>query len=306
MQVNYPTQGLPGGAEPDLQVGLACFSKHQLQNFMRIEMPDFLLNQKNKGEEFPTIAAFYQQIKEAIVANSNEINQLAQETSDRLKNGQPPNQVGDNIGFSTFNFKEGDDPVALLCAGIDEILEQGEGASCGDLITSSEFESEESHYAKFASLYYGANYQKPPTDIHLTLETEHLFFKGMPIAWPEVINTLTVPDDGYAKLLALDPNGTAVENNLVAFDNGFSQMLDALENAWNGPSATSWKTLGAAVHGMVDLRVLSCFNIMRSEIPHDLIEKLPELYPPEYEFMQKYTDFSKAVFYGPRFKNTNT
>lgn len=306
MQVAYPTQGLPGGAEPDLHVGLACFSKNQLENFLRIEMPDFLVQQKNRGEEYPTISAFYQQIKEAIIQNSDVIQQLAKETSNRLKNGLPPNQVGDNIGFSTFNFQEDDDPVALLCAGIDEILEQGEGASCRDLITSSEFESEKSHYAKFACLYYGAEYQKPSEDIDLTPETEHLFFKGLPISWPKVINTLAVPSDGYAKILALDPNGATVESNLLAFDNGFSQMLDALENAWNGPSATSWKTLGGAVHGMVDLRVLSCFNIMRSEIPQDIIKQLPELYPNQYEFMAKYTNFSKPVFYGPRFRNTNS
>jgi hypothetical protein len=306
MQIAFPTQGLPGGAEPDLHVGLASFSKNQLKNFLRIEMPDFLLKHENRDEAYPTISAFYSQIKEAIIANRDEVNQLAKETSIRLKNGLPPNQVGDNIGFSTFNFQEGDDPVALLCAGIDEILEQGEGASCKDLITSSEFESEESHYAKFASLYYGAGYQKPAGDIELTPETEHLFFKGLAISWPEVINTLAVPSDGYDKLLALDPNGKTVETNLVAFDNGFSQMLDALETAWNGPSATSWKTLGAAVHGMVDLRVLSCFNIMRSEIPQELIKQLPDLYPSEYEFMAKYTDFSKPVFYGPRFLNTNS
>jgi len=306
MQINFPTQGLPGGAEPDLHVGLACFSKNQLKNFLRIEMPDFLLKQKNRGEEYPTIAAFYSQIKDAIIANHKEVKQLAKETSIRLKNGLPPNQVGDNIGFSTFTFQNGDDPVALLCAGIDEILEQGEGASCKELITSSKFETEESHYAKFASLYYGAGYQKPSGNLELTPKTESLFFKGLPISWPEVINTLAVPSDGYEKILPLDPNRAIVESNLVAFDNGFSQMLDALENAWNGPSATSWKTLGGAVHGMVDLRVLSCFNIMRSEIPQNIIKKLPELYPSEYEFIAIYTDLSKPVFYGPRFRNTNS
>ena len=33
-----PGKGLPGGAEPDLEVVLAQLSKHQLKNFMRLEM----------------------------------------------------------------------------------------------------------------------------------------------------------------------------------------------------------------------------------------------------------------------------
>ena len=305
MNIPFPTQGLPGGAEPDLFIGLARFSKKQLKNFMRIEIPEFLLKEKNLPEEYPTIANFYNSIREAIIENSEAVEAAAKETAERLKNNLPPNQVGDDIGFSTFNFKDGDYPVQMLCAGIDEILEQGEGASTQELITSNLYESEESHYAKFASLYYGAAYQKPEPLVELTSENESDFFKGMPIGWPEVVNTLAVPADGYAKILALDPNAQAVSVDLNAFDTGFSTMLDALDTAWNGSSATSWKTLGGAVHGMVDLRVLSCFNILRHQIPEDIVAKLPLLYPDEIDFISSYSDLSKPVFYGPRFRNTN-
>lgn len=305
INVPFPTKGLPGGAEPDLHVGPAKFSKEQLKNFLRIEVPEFLLKENNQSEEYPTISIFYNSIRQAIIENRDEVEKAAKETAKRLNDGLPPNQVGDNIGFSTFNFKEDDDPVSKLCAGIDEILEQGEGSAAKDLITSDEFEDEESHYAKFASLFYGAAYQKPTRDIELSRETESEFFKGRKIGWPEVINTLAVPADGYARILELDPNAEEVLKNLKAFDDGFSAMLDALDTAWNGPSVTSWKTLGGAVHGMVDLRVLSCFNIMRSQIPEDIISKLPELYPGEFDFISKYTNLSKPVFYGPRFNNTN-
>lgn len=299
MQVSYPTKGLPGGAEPDLFVGLSPYSKNQIKNFMRIEMPDFLVKELNLHETYQTISKFYADIKAAILDNANEINAL-------VKKGGTSNQVGDNIGFPTFIYQDGIDSVKMLCDGIDEILEQGEGASANDLITNSEFEMELSHYAKFAELFYGATYQKPSGIDKITLSNEPEFFKGLPISFPEVINTLSVPKDGYAKILALDPNGAEIKTELEKFDAAFSTMLDTLDVVWNGPASTSWKSLGAAVHGMVDFRVLSCFMIMRSQIPVDIIKQLPTLYPNEFEFMSLYTDLSKPVFYGPRFLNTNT
>ena len=298
IQVKYPTKGLPGGAEPDLEIGLAAYSGNQLKNFMRIETPAFLLAQMGLPEEYPTISAFYYGIKTAIEKNAAAV-------TEAVKKGGTSNQVGDNIGFSTFAFDPQVDVVRMLCAGIDEIMEQGEGASMENLITSSQFETEESHYAKFAELYYGAQYQKPAKTGKITRKNEAQFFKGLPITPPEVVNTLAVPADGYAKLLAEDPNGAAATVALAAFDNAFSTMLSTLDTVWNGPAAASWKTLGAAVHEMVDFRVLSCFNIMRIQIPDAAIEKLPALYPDEIERLKQYTDFSKPVFYGPRFINNN-
>jgi hypothetical protein len=298
IQVNYPTRGLPGGTEPDLEIGLAAYSKNQLKNFMRIETPAFLLAQMDLPEEYPTISAFYNGIKTAIEKNADAV-------TEAVKKGGTSNQVGDNIGFSTFAYDPKVDVVRMLCAGIDEIMEQGEGASIENLITSSKFETEESHYAKFASLYYGAEYQKPAKISRITRKNEAQFFKGLPVTPPEVVNTLAVPADGYKKLLAQDPNGVAVGTALDTFDTAFSTMLSTLETVWNGAAADSWKTLGAAVHEMVDFRVLSCFNIMRTQIPGDVIKKLPALYPDEIERLKQYTDFSKPVFYGPRFINNN-
>ena len=299
IHIAFPVKGLPGGAEPDLQVGLAQYSKNQLKNFLRIEMPQSLLSCMGRNETYPTIAAFYKTIKKAIIDNADAVRAA-------VNAGGPSNQVGDDIGFTTIKPMPNVDPVESLCAAIDEILEQGEGAASGDLITTSSYESEESHYAKFASLYYGAQYQEPNPTVRLTPKTEHEFFKGRLIGWPNVVNTLAVPADGYAAILKLDPNAAAVTKDLTAFDNAFSSVLAALDAAWNGPAAVSWKTLGGAVHSMVDLRVLSCFNILRYEIPADIVAKLPELYPDEIDRLKHYTDLAEPVFYGPRFVNTNT
>jgi hypothetical protein len=299
LDIRFPVHGLPGGTEPDLRVGLAQYSKNQLRNFLRIETPQVLLAEVHRDEAYPTIAALYRSIRSAIEANADAVRAA-------IKAGGTANQVGDDIGFTTIEYRAGVDPVPAMCAAIDEILEQGEGASAGDLITTTAYESEESHYAKFASLYHGARYREPDPAVKLSRETEHLFFQGGKIGAPVVVNTLAVPADGYAKILALDPGTAAVTRDLEAFDTAFSSILAALDAAWNGPAAVSWKTLGGAVHGMVDLRVLSCFNILRYAIPADIVARLPALYPEEIDHLRRYSDLSAPLFYGPRFVNTNT
>lgn len=303
IKLQYPVKGLPGGAEPDLHVGLAPLSRHQLKNFMRIETPGFLLRQIYKDELYPTIAVFYDEISQAIQENADAVRDAVRTTAQA---GSSPNQVGDDIGFTTIQYKSGIDPVSQLLGGIAEILEQGEGASAQSLFAGAGSEDEQSHYARFAELYYGGSSADPKPPLELTRETEHAFFKGRPIPWPVVINTLAVPRDGYAAVLALDPNAAAVTKNLQAFDTAFSSILAGLDAAWNGPAADAWKTLGGAVHSMVDLRVLSCFNIIRYQIPPDIVAQLARLYPDEIDNLRTYTDLTKPVFYGPRFLNTNT
>jgi hypothetical protein len=190
--------------------------------------------------------------------------------------------------------------------GIDEIVEQGEGATRGSLFAGATSDDEESHYARFAALYYGAAYEDPRPPLELTLETEREFFKGRPVTWPKVINTLAVPADGYVRMLALDPNASAVTVDLDAFDTAYSSILTALDAVWNGPARDSWKTLGDAVGSMVSLRVLSCFRIMRHQVPADVVAQLPNLYPDEIEYLGDYTDLQAPVFYGPRFLNVNS
>ncbi len=56
---------------------------------------------------------------------------------------------------------------------------------------------------------------------------------------------------------------------------------------------------------MVDLRVLSCFNILRHPVPPAALARLDTLYPDEFAYLRSYTDLSKPVFDGPRFRNVN-
>jgi hypothetical protein len=336
MNVAFPTNGLPGGAEPDLHVGLAQFSKNQLQNFMRIERPKFLIDQMDRSEEYPTIGTFYTEIKDALYQNKDEVVNAVKLATDP-NNKAASKQVPDSIGLPKFLYDKNIDPVEMLCGGIDEIMEQGEGTQSKSIVTNSKFEYEESHYAKFASLFYGHTYRDPENIGELTNENEPEFFKGPAIGWPDVLNIMAMPSDGYAKILALDPNGPDSENGnnvaaqLNACDAAFSNMMTTLDLVWNPTAQGTWnpipssankminyqvfqhvadmqqsvKGLGTAVHGMMDFRVFASFNINRQQIPDSIIQQLPSLYPDEFEFINKYTDLSKPVFYGPRFINMN-
>ena len=92
---------------------------------------------------------------------------------------------------------------------------------------------------------------------------------------------------------------------MAKFDATYTGIMSDLDAMWNGPAAKSWPTFGKAVAAMTDLRVLSCFYIMRHQIPPEAVARLSELYPQEYGFLEKYTDLSEPVFYGPRFTNNN-
>jgi len=296
IRLSYPVQGLPGGAEPELRVGLAQLSHRQLENFMTIERPEFLLRQMYQDQHYPTISVFYDGIRSAIRDNAAAVREA-------VKRGGPANQVGDNIGISSISATSSVDPVEQILAGIEEIIEQGEGASRGTLFTGEGSEDEESHYAKFAELYYGASFEEPRPPMELTRATEREFFQGHIIPWPKVINTLAVPTDGYARILALDPNAAQVEADLRKFDAVYSSLMAALDAVWNGPPADSFKTLGEAVADMMKMRVLCCFRIMRHQIPTDIVGQLAELYLDEFPYLDEYTDLHKPVYYGPRFLN---
>jgi hypothetical protein len=299
LQFGFPGYGLPGGTEPDLYVGLCKLSKEQLRSFMRIETPAFLLDQMDRDETYPTIGKFYGDIRQAILDNADAV--LA-----AIKAGGPANQVDDDIGFHAIKTTPVADPIAQVIAGLDEIIEQGEGAASHSMFAGSESEDEASHYNRLAELYYEKNYVDPVPPVEMTLQNEPSFYSGRAIPFPEVTNTLAVPSDGYAKILDIDPDAAAVTTDLVAFDNAFSSILAELDAVWNGPQGSSWKILGDAVHNMVDLRVLSCFYLLRHQIPASAVGRLQDLYPAEFPWLSQFSDLDAPLFYGPRFWNTNS
>ena len=289
------------GVPTDLYVGLAKVSPPQLKNFLRIEMPTTLLPAEFKTETYPTISKLYDAIREAIEANADEVRAAIKHS---ITQGGPPNQIGDNIGFTTITYKENENPLPQLYSAIDAILVEGEGSSADSLLADASEEGEESHYCKFAEIYYGRRYQSPVPPIPLTRETESQFFQGYQLLAPKVTNTLFVPSDGYQRALKLDPNGAAVEQSLLDFDQVYSGIMSELDAMWNGPPQTSWPTFGQAVGAMGDLRVKACFGIMVNQVPPGVLQRLSELYPDEFDLISLYTDLDQPVFYGPRFQTS--
>ncbi len=294
----FPRKGLPGNAEPDLEAVIGKFTKKQLLNFLRVEMPEFLLPDEYKSEEYPTISKLYNAIKDAIEDNADEVRAA-------VKKGGTSNQVGDDIGFTTITYVAGVDPLTQIYAGFEEILEQGEGSQQTNLHAGEVSEGELSHYGRFAEIFYGHQYQEPSPKVEMTNANVSDFFKGYKVQFPEVVNTLLIPEDGYGKILELDPDAAAVETHLKAFDVLYTRIMSDLELMWNGPKDQSWPSFGAAVGSMSEMRVMSCFYIMKLEIPEVVITKLKNLYPKEYKLMSAYTDLDEPVYYGPRFFNLN-
>lgn len=263
---------------------------------MRIEAPLFLLADGQRSCAYPTVGLFYQAIRDAVLANAGAVRAA-------VAAGGPANQVGGNLGYRTIVPTAGVDPVDELLSAFDLITEQGEGEPVNSIETGKQFQKEQSHYARFAELRYGRRYLAPDPPVELTRDSEPAYFQGDEIAWPVVINTLAVPADGYAALLARDPDAEPVRRDLDAFDAAYTAMMVALDDAWNGPPARSWPSLGEAVIQMNEMRVLSCFNIMRKRVPDDLVAQLSQLYPAEHRLLAEYTDLRRPVFYGPRFAN---
>ena len=296
LQPGYPGLGLPGQVAPDLVAVLAPLSRRQLSNFMRIEAPPTLLTRRQQEAAYPTVGSFYQAIRDAVMAHSGAVRRAVAE-------GGPANQVGGNLGYRSIGTRPGADPVDEILDALAMIVDQGEGEDTGAPTAGAESGDELSHYARFAEQFHGRGLQIPTDGGALTPDTEASWFQGPPVAWPVVINTMAVPSDGYAAVLARDLDAAVVTQELTGFDAAYTAMLVALDDAWNGPPERSWPSLGEAVIQMNEMRVLSCFNIVRHQIPPQLIRELTRLYPAEHRLIAEHTDLTRPVFYGPRFVN---
>jgi len=289
-------RGLPGLVAPGLTARFAQLSRPQLETFMRIESPLGLLPGDQRRKRYPTIGSLYADVKKAVLDNADTV-------AAAIRGTRVANQVGGNIGYAAI---ERDAPLDAVLDALDLIMNQGEGYGNTTLSSGPGSAGELSHYARFAELRYGRRWSGPRDAADtFTAEGQRRYFQGEKIEWPRVVNTLAVPDDGYAAILRLDPDRDDVLTQLRAFDTAYTRMLAALDDSWNGPAATSWPSLGRAVFEMNELRVTSCFNILRHQIPPSAVAKLPELYPAEYADLRALSDLTRPLYYGPRFLNTS-
>jgi hypothetical protein len=290
--------GVPGPVD-GLRARLAPLSRRQLEVFMVIEGPDALSPARRVPEgRYGSIGSFYRAVRAAVEENAAVV-------AAACRSEQRANQVGGNLGYAVI--RPTTDPVEQILASIDLVIDQGEGSSGSTRSTGPASDSELSHYARFAELRFGRSYSGPPAHgpDGLVAEGQRRSFRGTPIPWPRVVNTLAVPSDGYRSVLALDPRRAEVESSLRRFDDAYTRMLAALDDAWNGPPEQGWPALGRAVFEMNELRVISCFEVVRHEVPRAALDALPRLHPGEADEISSLTDLGRPVFYGPRFENVS-
>lgn len=215
----------------NLVVGIEAFSKPLLKNvFMAIEQPEeeVPVRTLKLGEaepEFATIGAFYDAIKEQIMALGPSI---------FAHTSAPPQVVADSW-FPPDKLFVIDSPESA-CRAIDIIKLEGEGTS------TDPFQSphDPAHFYQFGSIVAGRELIATP---------DGFAYGGAPIefdpegVWPLRANCR----------IADFPSGTQARTRIEQFAYNYSALLKALHAAFNGEPSR----LGAAIGLMYDLRVLS-------------------------------------------------
>lgn len=201
---NYPTH-LPGGLRPELVVSLKkCSIEHLRDVFMSIEEPEETIHPDEMHAL--TIGWFYGLIKEAFTTLSQTQDIFVGDPSYQLREWPHP---GEMIAVTDLD---------SAIAAINEIVEQGEGASP---IDPDDPDGELAHYYKFAEIVHGRR---------LVMHPEGYSFTGAKIefdpngVWPMVDNPNTQ---------ALDPVSQA-RSLSNEFNQAYANVLNALHTAFNG------------------------------------------------------------------------
>jgi hypothetical protein len=194
----YPGR-LPGGVRPDMRVWLAGFSRAMARGvYMEIETPQHEPVTRFFGEEYPTIGAFYNALRDAF-------------------RRVPPGAVTGERQLSSPML--GLTPICSVedaCEAIRIIREQGEGTEQDPF--PPEDPNSRAHYYRFAEMYYG---QK------LVKSCDGWDYTGDPVPLPHAFPMAEVPEGGYPESRCFDKLYTRILDDLqAAWTNGEQWRLD--------------------------------------------------------------------------------
>lgn len=200
----YPTH-LPGGLRPDLVVSLKrCSIEHIHDVFMSIEEPEETIYPLSHHSL--TIGWFYNLIKEAFQTLNKNQNVFIGDPARQLRDWPYPAEMI---------------PVTNLdsaMAAIDEIVEQGEGASP---INPDDPEKELAHYYKFSEIVHGRRLVRHPDGYSFTGEKITFDPDGV---WPMIDN----PDTKRLPLIS------QTRRLSEEFNQAYANLLNILHTAFNG------------------------------------------------------------------------
>ncbi|WP_235453131.1 ferritin-like domain-containing protein [Streptomyces olivochromogenes] len=263
----YPCP-LPGGVRPKLnpklEVYLSGFTRESVKMFSEIEAPEKPLASFGADEEeFRSIGLFYSAILEVFEQHLDWINGRRQVIVDMKGQGE---------GNSLFAIESIED-VRLA---ITIIKEQGEGTDKTPENKFPGYKGELAHYYVFREIYRGKKLAKVSDD------PPKWDFAGADIPMPSAYPMGTVPKGGWAKNPDTVPD-EPVRKVLDAFNMTFSNLLRALDDAWNqdDPNEADKHLFSAYAH----MRSLEgdALDLMQMPLPKDRKRS----YGPEFRYVPR-------------------
>ncbi len=222
----YPGE-LPGGVNPGLEVFLSGLTRDSAKLFSEIEKPENPLGFAADGN---TIGAFYQRIADVFPKFAH------------LLTGQ--RQVTFPLGSS---HGAGNDIVAMntlddVLKAIHIIQTQGEGTDASPENPFPGAPGELAHYYAFKEIAVGRKFVRDE-------QTGTFDFVGPDVPLPDTSPVGRVPAGGWANSPGNEPDATTADL-LHTFNQQYSDMLRALEDAWSPSAADIFPAIGL----MGDLR----------------------------------------------------
>ncbi|WP_052708942.1 ferritin-like protein [Streptomyces sp. NRRL S-495] len=249
----YPGE-LPGGVNPGLEVYLSGLTRESAALFADIEKPEHPLAFATDGN---TIGAFYQRIANVFPKFADLLTGRQQVTF--------PLGSGHGAGNNIVAMNTIDD----VLGAIHIIQSQGEGTDASPENPFPGAPGELAHYYAFKEIAVGKKLVRDE-------QTGKYDFIGPDVPLPGTSPVARVPRGGWANSPGNEPDATTADL-LHTFNQQYSEMLHALEDAWGPTGADIFPAIGL----MGDLR-RTAQKINGVKLPAD-----PRFtYGPEWLFVQ--------------------
>lgn len=254
---------LPHG-DPSFEISLLPFGPNALRQLARIERPA-AIGAPPEGDRYETISQFYDAIRNGLVAVCETLGEHT------IFCGDPARQVTDAFSYGGSGRIIAVDGLASALAALDEIVEQGEGASPAEVWDHDRDmfhpdRDEVAHCYRIHELVAGRRYRRGDTPASGPT--------GEPITvdWEGVRPVLA--DQRVADL----PPGMPIRVAQEAFNAAYGALLAQLEQAFNGRP----EELNGAVGAMYRLKS-QAEALMRMPIGDG-----PEMAAPTFEWVPRH------------------